>query len=82
MRHVAAGCGAEGIELSVELGLGFDEGPSVVTHGLVAGIWVLGYDCKYCGDQDHDEEDEGECGVDDEKDHSDNAGDNALEESQ
>ena len=76
--HVAAGGGAEGVELGVQVVLRLDEGAAVVAHGLVAGVGVFGEDGDDGGDEDEQEEDEGEGGVVDEEDDAHDAADEAL----
>lgn len=49
---VAAGGGAQGIQLGGELSLGFDERATVIAHGLVTGIGVLRHNGIYGRNQD------------------------------
>jgi len=64
---LATSGGTQRIELSVELSLRLDEGTTVITHGLVSGVGVLGEDGECRSDNDGDEEDERENGVEDEE---------------
>jgi len=48
--------------------VGLDEGSSVITHWLVASVWVLGDQSIDGGDKDQDQEDKGKDGVHDEED--------------
>lgn len=59
---------SEGIELSgTEVSLRFDEGSTVVAHGLVTSVGVLGHERPGRCPQDHDQDDKGEDDVDDEE---------------
>lgn len=50
--------------------VGLDEGSTVVTHWLVAGIWVLGNQGVDGGDKDQNQKNKGEDGVHDKEDNS------------
>ena len=65
---VAAGGGTQGVEFGgAKVGLGFDEGASVVAHGLVARVGVLGDQGPDRGPDDHEQDDGGKDDVDDEE---------------
>lgn len=76
--HVAACGDAEGIEFGVEVGLRFDEGTTVVSHGLVAGIGVLGEDGEAGSEEDQEQKDEGEDSVHNEEDDTHDTGYDTL----
>ncbi|KAH0281834.1 TRP-domain-containing protein, partial [Aureobasidium melanogenum] len=57
----------QSIKLRVELSLRLDEGTTVVAHGLVSGVGVLGEDGECRSDNDGDEENQREDSVEDEE---------------
>ena len=71
----------QGVELSGELGLRLDEGATVVAHGLVAGVGVLGDDSVGGRDENEDQEDKGKDHVDDEECHAHDTSDETLQKS-
>ena len=68
----------ESIKFGWQLGLRLDERAAVVTHWLVASVWVLGEESERRGDDEHDEKDQCEDGIeykeDDTADTSDDTG--------
>ena len=55
--HVATSSNGKSVELGVEVGLRLDERSAVITHGLVAGVWVLGENSVEGRNEDHDQQD-------------------------
>jgi len=78
LSHVSTCGSTKCIELRVELRLGFDEGATVVTHGLVTSIWVLRDDGITRGDQDQQKQDESERSIDDEENQAQDPSDKTL----
>lgn len=64
--------GTQCVELSVELSLGLDKGTTVIAHGLVSGVRVLGEDGECRSDKERDEENKREDGVEEEEEDSHN----------
>lgn len=74
----AAGGRTQGIQLGCERGLRLDEGTTIVAHGLVACVGVLGEKREAGRNKEHDEEDKREDSVVDEEDHTHNTRDDGL----
>lgn len=72
--------GSKSVKLVVESGLRADEGAAIIAYGLVARIWVLGYDGVHGRNENEDEEDDSKGSVVDEEDNAHNPIDNGLEE--
>lgn len=75
---LATRCSAKSIQLCSELRLRLDKTATVVTHRLIASVWVLRHQGDDGSDQNYDEKDRGENSVVDKENDTHDASDDIL----
>lgn len=77
---VTTGRGSQGVQLGGELGLGLDERATVVAHGLVTSVGILGEEGVAGGYENHNKKNESKGSVIDEEDDTHDTSNQALDE--